>query len=72
MGCVGDELPPGVVQLREPLAHPLEGGGELAELVPAGVHDRLAEISTRDPISRAFQPADAPGEDGRRQVADEE
>ena len=50
----------------------LEGGGELAELVSAGVHDRLAEISTRDPISRAFQPADAPGEDGRRQVADEE
>ena len=65
MGRVGDELPPRVLELGEPLAHPLEGGGELAELVPAGVDDGLAEVTARDPIGCALEPPDPAGEDAK-------
>ena len=72
MRGIGDELPPGVLELRQPQPHPLECRGELGELVPARVDDRLAEIAARDPVGGALQPADPAREDRRRRIADEE
>ena len=62
---VGDELAAGVVEAREPQAHPIEGAGQLAELVAAVILDRLVEITGGDPLGSALEPANPAREDGR-------
>ena len=47
-----------MLELGEALAHPLERGGQLAELVPACIDDRLVEVAARDPLGRPLEPPD--------------
>ena len=55
---VRDELLARRVELCQLDAHPLECGGELAELVLAVVDDRLVEPPLGDPVRRSLEPAD--------------
>ena len=57
VGRVADEFPPCAFELGEPLAHPLEGTGKLAELVRTRIVDRLVEESGGDPLRRRLEPA---------------
>ena len=56
----------------QPLAHPLEGPGELADLVSSRVGNRLPEIAARDPLGGALEPSQPTGEHRRRAVADDQ
>ena len=47
-------------------AHALERARELAELVVAGVDDRLVEAAAGDPLGGALEPADPPGDASTR------
>ena len=49
--------------VREPHAHPVERAREPADLVAARVDDRLVEAAARNPLGRALEPPDPPGED---------
>ena len=72
MRRVRDELAARVLEAGEALPHAVEGAGELAELVGARVDDRLVELPARDPLGRLLEPTDAPGEEPRASVAEEE
>ena len=72
VGGVADELPPRALELREPQAHPVEGAGELPELVGAAVDDRLVELPGGDPLRGGLEPPDAAREEKRGAVADAE
>jgi hypothetical protein len=67
---VRDELSARPFERREALAHVVEGVGELAELVPPAVDDRLLELSARDAVDRALQTPDAPREQASEAEAD--
>ena len=69
---VGDELTPGVVELREPRAHAVESGGEVPELVTAAVVHRLVELAGGDPVRSPLEPADAAREDPSAAVAEQQ
>jgi len=56
---IRDELLPRRVELRELDAHPLEGGGELAELVVAEIDHGLVELTLRDPVRGTLEAPDA-------------
>ena len=58
MGRVGDELLPGIVELREAQPHAVEGAGELTELVEAVVDNGRVEPSRRDAVGGALQALD--------------
>src|SRR5215213_4715876 len=66
--CVRDELAAGAIELLQPHAHPLEGLGKVAELVVAGVHDRLVEAAAGYPLGGPLEPADPRRVDRRRAV----
>src|SRR5207248_8705357 len=72
VGGVRDELAPGVLELREAPAHPVEGKRELTELVVVPVGDGLVEAAAGDPVGSPLQAADTPGEQARAAVADQE
>src|SRR3954471_153017 len=58
---VGDEFPPRVLELGQALPHPLEGGSQLAKLIPSRIDDGLTEVTARDPIGCPFEPPDPAG-----------
>src|SRR5581483_1339266 len=62
---VRDELAARVVEAREPAAHAVERAGELAELVPSAVLDRLGEVAGGDPVGGALEAANPPREERR-------
>ena len=72
VGGVGDELAAGVLELRQSLAHVVEGDGQLTELVLAAIDYGLAEVARGDAVRRALEPSDAPGEERREEIADGE
>ena len=59
-----------IVELREANAHPVERGGEIAELVATAVAHGLVETATGDPVGGSLEPADAPREDPGAAVAE--
>ena len=68
---VGDELPPGAVELRELHPHAVETPGQLGHLVLPVVDHRGAEVPSRDVIGRDLESPDPPYELERGQSADE-
>src|SRR3954454_5957310 len=54
---VGDEFPPCVFEWGQALPHPLEGGSQLAKLIPSRIDEGLAEVTARDPIGCPFEPS---------------
>jgi hypothetical protein len=70
--CVGDELAARVLEPGELGTHPLEGTGQLAELVAAPVDDRPVELTARDPVGGALQAPDPPREHARAAVAQQQ
>ena len=62
---VRDELPPRVLEAGQPLAHALEGAGELAELVAAASTIGSSNLPARDPLGAPLEPADPAGRRAR-------
>ena len=60
------------VELGEPDPHPVEGDGELADLVVAAVDDRDVEVAPRDPLRRVLQPAEPVRQERRSGQAERE
>ena len=60
---VRDELAAGAVERRETQPHPLEGPGQLSELVAPVVDDGHVEVAHRNPLGRQLEPPDPPGEE---------
>ena len=69
---VRDELAPSMLQLGQALAHPLERGCELPDLVLARVLHRLTEVAAGDPVGGPLEVPDPAGEHRCRQVSDQE
>ncbi|MER3411198.1 MAG: hypothetical protein C4305_01910 [Thermoleophilia bacterium] len=72
MRGIGDELPPGSVELGQPNSHPLERSGELAHLVGSEVDHRLIEPAARDTLGRPLELPNAAREEPGAGVADDE
>src|SRR5437588_7397049 len=61
-----------MLELRELLPHAVERAGDLADLVGASVDDRLVETARRDALCGGLEAPQAPREDPRTAVAEEE
>ena len=65
VGGVRDELAAGIVDAGELQAHPVEGAGELADLVSTVILDRLVEVAGGDALGRLLEAPQPAREDGR-------
>ena len=57
---VGDELPAGAVERREPLLHLVEGHRQLSDLVVGVDRDRAREVAVGNLLGRLLEPPQAP------------
>src|SRR5439155_1997070 len=69
---VGDEFPPGMVELSEAESHAVEGSRELADLVVDRIDHRMLEIAGGDTAGGVLEPADPPREAPGGKSADDE